>query len=167
MKFTLITWRFLSLSFFDQIFAETKSISPDNIYGNPVRWPVRLDANNIFQSKIWFFLKLCNKTNGKYRLGKTPYLDTFHAVSNYSKCIIPQYKWLKESIWFCQEYFIWQEIWGTSMHLFKVGWNDHSVNYFPLMYRCGISTFNIFSCRILIISYKILIITGISNEKTN
>ena len=27
--------------------------------------------------------------------------------------------------------------------------------------------FNIFSCRILIISYKILIITGISNEKTN
>ena len=27
--------------------------------------------------------------------------------------------------------------------------------------------FNIFSCRILIISYKMLIITGISNEKTN
>ena len=26
------------------------------------------------------------------------------------------------------------------MHLFKVGWNDHSVNYFPLMYRCGINT---------------------------
>ena len=26
---------------------------------------------------------------------------------------------------------------------------------------------NIFSCRILIISYKMLIITGISNEKTN
>ena len=29
------------------------------------------------------------------------------------------------------------------------------------------SAFNIFSCRILIISYKILIITGRSNEKTN
>ena len=28
-------------------------------------------------------------------------------------------------------------------------------------------TFNTFSCGILIISYKILIITGISNEKTN
>ena len=27
--------------------------------------------------------------------------------------------------------------------------------------------FNIFSCRILIVSYKMLIITGISNEKTN
>ena len=27
--------------------------------------------------------------------------------------------------------------------------------------------FNIFSCRISIISYKMLIITGISNEKTN
>ena len=27
--------------------------------------------------------------------------------------------------------------------------------------------FNIFSCKILIISYKMLIITGISNEKTN
>ena len=51
----------------------------------------------------------------------------------------------------------------------KVRWNDHLMNYFPLVYRYGIKyiAFNIFSCRILIVSYKILIITGISNEKTN
>ena len=61
-----------------------------------------------------------------------------------------------------------QEIRRTSIHKFKVPWNDHLVNYFPLMYRYGINT-NIlhltfsraeFSC-------KILIIIGISNEKTN
>ena len=45
------------------------------------------------------------------------------------------------------------------------------MSYFPLMCRNGINqykhiTFNIFSCRILIISYKILIITVTSNEKT-
>ena len=34
----------------------------------------------------------------------------------------------------------WQEIWRTSIHLFKVCWNDHLVNYFPLMYRYGINT---------------------------
>ena len=70
-----------------------------------------------------------------------------------------------------QEDFIWQEIWQTFIHLFKVGWNDHLVNYFPLMYRYRINTnitaFNIFSCRILVILYKTLIITGISNEITN
>ena len=37
-----------------------------------------------------------------------------------------------------QEDFIWQEIWQTSIYLFKVRWNDHLVNYFPLMYRYGI-----------------------------
>ena len=39
-----------------------------------------------------------------------------------------------------QEDFTWQEIWRTSIHLFKVRWNDHLVNYFPLMYRYGINT---------------------------
>ena len=34
----------------------------------------------------------------------------------------------------------WQEIWWPSIHLFKVFWNDHLVNYFPLMYRYGITT---------------------------
>ena len=33
--------------------------------------------------------------------------------------------------------------------------------------KCKHIAFNIFSCRILIISYKMLIITGTSNEKTN
>ena len=45
-----------------------------------------------------------------------------------------------EKIFWDQEDFIWQEIWRTSIHLFKVGWNDHLVNYFPLMYRYGINT---------------------------
>ena len=65
-----------------------------------------------------------------------------------------------------QEDFTWQKIWRTSIHLFKVRWNDHLVNDFPLMYRYEIntSTLYIFSCRNLIVSYKMLIITGISNE---
>ena len=36
-----------------------------------------------------------------------------------------------------------------------------------LLHRYKYIAFNIFSCRILIILYKMLIITGISNEKTN
>ena len=58
----------------------------------------------------------------------------------------------------------------TAIHLFKVRWKDHLVNYFPLMYHYGInknSAFIIFSCRIVIISYKMLIITGLYNEKTS
>ena len=39
-----------------------------------------------------------------------------------------------------QEDFTWQETWRTSIHLFKVRWNDHLVNFFPLMYRYGINT---------------------------
>ena len=32
--------------------------------------------------------------------------------------------------------FVWQEVWRTSIHLFKVRWNSHLVNYFSL----GINT---------------------------
>ena len=51
----------------------------------------------------------------------------------------------------------------------QVRWNDHLVNYFPLMYRYGINIYCIwhFLVKILIILYKMLIITGISTEKTN
>ena len=38
-----------------------------------------------------------------------------------------------------KENFIWQEIWGTFIHLFKVRWNGHLVSYFPLMYPYGIN----------------------------
>ena len=34
----------------------------------------------------------------------------------------------------------WQEIWRTSLHLFKVCWTGNSVNYLYLMYRYVIST---------------------------
>ena len=54
---------------------------------------------------------------------------------------------------------------------FKVPWSDHLVSYFSLMYRYGINEnilhLTFFSCKILIISDKMLIITGISNETRN
>ena len=39
-----------------------------------------------------------------------------------------------------QEDFIWQKIWQTSIHSFKVRWNYYLVNYYPLMYRYRINT---------------------------
>ena len=66
-----------------------------------------------------------------------------------------------------QEDFIWHEIWQTSIHLFKVRWNDRELFSYDisLWNQYKYIAFNIFSYRVLIISYKILIITGISNEK--
>ena len=72
-----------------------------------------------------------------------------------------------------QEDFIWQEIWRTTVHLFKVRWNDHVAfselfsSDTSLWNQCKYIAFNMLSCRILIISYKMLIITGIFNEKIN
>ena len=56
-----------------------------------------------------------------------------------------------------------------TLFIIQVCWNDHLVTYFSLMYRYKISTntlhtFKISSCRILIISCKMLIITAIFNE---
>ena len=73
--------------------------------------------------------------------------------------------------WYGQEDFTWQKIWRTSTHLFNVRWNNHLVSYFSL-YCYGINShkciaFNIFSCRILIISYKMLLNTEISDETRN
>ena len=73
---------------------------------------------------------------------------------------------------FSQEDFTWQEIWRTSIYLFKIRCNDRLVTYFSLMYSYRINTnsyiaFNIFMCRISIITYKMLIIAGTSNEKTS
>ena len=48
--------------------------------------------------------------------------------------------------WYDQQDFAWQEMWRTSIHLFKVRWNDHLVNYLALMYRYGINT-NIFDLK--------------------
>ena len=58
---------------------------------------------------------------------------------------------------------------AKTLFIIQVCWNDHLVTYFSLMFRCKISTntlhtFNISSCRILIISCKMLIITAIFNE---
>ena len=41
---------------------------------------------------------------------------------------------------FKQKDLTWQEIWQTSIHLFKVRWNDRLVNYFPFLCRYGINT---------------------------
>ena len=57
------------------------------------------------------------------------------------------------------------------MHLFKVSCNDYLVSYFfsdvSLWNQLKYIAFNIFLCRFLIISHKILIILGISNEIVN
>ena len=73
------------------------------------------------------------------------------------------------NIKFNQEEFIWQ---GTYLYPFiqnSLEWPFSEL--FPsnvlLRNQCKYIAFNIISCRILIISYKILIITGISDEKTN
>ena len=58
----------------------------------------------------------------------------------------------------------------TDLNPFKVRWNDHFVSCFSLMYHWNqykYIVFDIFSCRILIIAYKMLIITRIPNETTN
>ena len=56
-------------------------------------------------------------------------------------------------------------------HLFKARWDGHLVNYLPLIYRYGISMnilhLTFFFVQDLIILCKLLIITGISNEKTS
>ena len=60
----------------------------------------------------------------------------------------------------------------TNLYPFSQGWLELP---FSELFSANISlwneykyiTFNIFSCGIFIILYKILIITGISNEKTN
>ena len=55
-------------------------------------------------------------------------------------------KEINKNHWFCyvrtsnQEDFTWQEIWRTSIYLFKVRWSDHLGNYFPLFYRHGVNT---------------------------
>ena len=53
----------------------------------------------------------------------------------------------------------------------QVRWNDHLVNYLSLIYCYRINkkyiAFYIFLYGIVIISYKMLIITWVSNEKTN
>ena len=59
----------------------------------------------------------------------------------------------KSSITYHQEGFTWQEIWQTSIHLFKAHCNDHVSSWNQSLNIA----FNIFSCRILIISYKMLI----------
>ena len=70
---------------------------------------------------------------------------------------------------YSQEDFTWQEIWQTSIHFFKFHWNNRSVNYFVLLLwiQYHYINFKTFSCRILIILYKIVIIFEISNETRN
>ena len=73
---------------------------------------------------------------------------------------------------FKQKGFNWQEIWRTSIHSFRVCLNDHLVTilfFFDvfLWKQYKYIAFNIFSCRILITSCKMLIVTRISNETTN
>ena len=42
--------------------------------------------------------------------------------------------------WYIHEDFMWQEAWRNSLHLFEVSLKEHLLNYFSLMYCCGINT---------------------------
>ena len=53
------------------------------------------------------------------------------------------------------------------MHLYPLLRMTLLVNYFSLWSQHKCTAFTIFSSKIMIISYKMLIITGISNDKTN
>ena len=76
--------------------------------------------------------------------------------------------WCEMSV---QEDFTWQEIWRTSIHLFQGSFAWPFSELFSanvsLWNQYKYTAFNILLYRILIVSYKMLIITGISNEKTN
>ena len=79
-------------------------------------------------------------------------------MKKFLQSVVPRRFYLTEDMTnlcpFIQVWFEWpfRELFSTNVSL----WN-----------QCKHIAFNIFSYRILIISYKTLIITGISNEKTN
>ena len=121
---------------------------------------------------------VCPTVLPKYDLRK--YVNTFKARSQTSvnkhnptcgMCCCGMRYILSYCNWYGQEDFTWQEIWKTSIFLFKVRWNEHLVSYFSPMYRYGINTntlhLTFFSCRISFLLYKMLIITGISMETRN
>lgn len=45
-----------------------------------------------------------------------------------------------KAIMYDQGDLIWQELWRTPIHLFKVPWNDHLLNFFSLIHRWRINT---------------------------
>ena len=70
--------------------------------------------------------------------------------------------------WYGQEGFTWQKIWRISI-FYSLEWIFSELFFFnvSLWNQYKYIPFDIFSCRILIISYKMSIITGISNETRN
>ena len=42
--------------------------------------------------------------------------------------------------WYIHGDFMWQVAWRNSLHLFEVSLKEHLLNYFSLMYYCGINT---------------------------
>ena len=41
---------------------------------------------------------------------------------------------------FAQGYFTWEELWGTSIHLCKVCWNENLASYVYLISQCEVDT---------------------------
>ena len=70
--------------------------------------------------------------------------------------------------WYGQEGFTWQKIWRISIY-YSLEWifSELFFSNVSLWNQYKYIPFDIFSCRILIISYKMSIITGISNETRN
>ena len=84
-------------------------------------------------------------------------------VLHHIKVVKSKYYFLNSG-WFCLTGGM------TNLCLFNACWNDHLVNFLSdasLWNQYKFISFNIFSCRILVISCKILIITAISNDKTD
>ena len=110
-----------------------------------------LELNHLIWERWW----LCKDKMIQKIMHFRTYAQTFASVLTFA---------------YTQQDFTWEEIWRTSIYLLKVHWNDHLVSYFSdvsLWNQYKYIAFNIFKCRTLIISYKMLIITGISNEATN
>ena len=70
--------------------------------------------------------------------------------------------------WYGQEGFTWQKIWRISIN-YSLEWifSELFFSNVSLWNQYKYISFDIFSCRILIISYKMSIITRISNETRN
>ena len=70
--------------------------------------------------------------------------------------------------WYGQEGFTWQKMWRISIY-YSLEWifSELFFSNVSLWNQFKYIPFDIFSCRILIISYKMSIITGISNETRN
>ena len=125
------------------------------------KWTVKLSQKQIRASAKQSGIRWCEQTNKAvaidrierdllkgYKL-RTNYVKNATSVSSCNLEQVTPTKYPNQNTYkinntkhyiSVQEDFTWQEILQTSVHLFKVRWKNHLVNYFPLMYRYEINT---------------------------